>query len=580
MTTAGPSASVAAPDLDAWTREQQRRLGRPLRALLIGNIANNAYNNAKLLERRGVECDVLCADYYHIMGCPEWEDADFKGSHGDDFDPDWRAVDLGGFERPRWFVQGPFDTCVRYLLARRGGHRLREAVWWKVLEVERTKRGRARLQPLRFLGVGLRQYLGIVGPSIVGLTVGLLLLLQVVDPRLAAVGIVAYFSLHILKTTILAALSVLRQAGLLAPPRPRGPQVSKPSAIDERIADLVERFARRFPGRADKLEPADLSPFKSNVPDWERLLSHYDVVQAYAVDGIGPLLARKPYVAYEHGTIRDIPFEPNGNGRRCALIYALADVVYMTNADSLPQALTLREGQRDAIVCGVHGVDLDRVRRQAEAGAQRRTRSEGRFGLPDDVKVFFGPARQHWRDGFPSWLKGNDRVIRAAAALRAKHPGRFKLVFAEWGKEVELSKALIEELGCEDSVLWVKPLAKKDLIHVYASVDCVIDQFVLPCIGSVTIEALTVGKAPVITLLDDARMADFYGETIPLLNAGTAEEIARAMETVVTDPEACRRSVEACGRWMDVHHSPAFQVESNLRAYRLLLERQPARSPS
>jgi hypothetical protein len=129
-------------------------------------------------------------------------------------------------------------------------------------------------------------------------------------------------------------------------------------------------------------------------------------------------------------------------------------------------------------------------------------------------------------------------------------------------------------------VLWVKPLAKKDLIHVYASVDCVIDQFVLPCIGSVTIEALTVGKAPVITLLDDARMADFYGETIPLLNARTAEEIARAMETVVTDPDACRRSVEACGRWMDVHHSPAFQVESNLRAYRMLLERQPARSPS
>ena len=25
--------------------------------------------------RQKYKCDVLVADYYHIMGCPEWEDA-------------------------------------------------------------------------------------------------------------------------------------------------------------------------------------------------------------------------------------------------------------------------------------------------------------------------------------------------------------------------------------------------------------------------------------------------------------------------------------------------------------------------
>ena len=50
-----------------------------LRILHIGNIANNAYLNAKILNEAGFECDVLCASYYHSMGNPEWEDADFEG---------------------------------------------------------------------------------------------------------------------------------------------------------------------------------------------------------------------------------------------------------------------------------------------------------------------------------------------------------------------------------------------------------------------------------------------------------------------------------------------------------------------
>jgi len=68
-----------------WLREFQRREGRPLRVLHIGNIANNAYINAKIQRRLGIDADVCCYDYYHVMGCPEWEDADFTGDVGDQF---------------------------------------------------------------------------------------------------------------------------------------------------------------------------------------------------------------------------------------------------------------------------------------------------------------------------------------------------------------------------------------------------------------------------------------------------------------------------------------------------------------
>src|SRR4051812_20095210 len=101
---------------EAWYDRFVADNGRPLRVLHIGNIANNAYNIAKLQRRRGIHADVLCADYYHIMGCPEWEDADIGEADfaqmTNQFFPNWETVDLGGFQRPSWFVQGRLQDCV------------------------------------------------------------------------------------------------------------------------------------------------------------------------------------------------------------------------------------------------------------------------------------------------------------------------------------------------------------------------------------------------------------------------------------------------------------------------------------
>ena len=58
----------------AWLADFERKNGRKLRVLHIGNIANNAYNNARIQRQYGIEADVICYDYYHIMSCPEWED--------------------------------------------------------------------------------------------------------------------------------------------------------------------------------------------------------------------------------------------------------------------------------------------------------------------------------------------------------------------------------------------------------------------------------------------------------------------------------------------------------------------------
>ena len=75
-----------------------------MRVLHLGNIANNGYNNAKLLRRLGIEADVIIYDYEHIMGSPEWEDADFEGKVSE-WHPNWSEVSLNGFKKPDWVFQ-------------------------------------------------------------------------------------------------------------------------------------------------------------------------------------------------------------------------------------------------------------------------------------------------------------------------------------------------------------------------------------------------------------------------------------------------------------------------------------------
>ena len=56
----------------------QKNNGRKFRVLHIGNIANNGFLNSKILnETKQVESYALSIDYYHIMGCPEWEEGRF-----------------------------------------------------------------------------------------------------------------------------------------------------------------------------------------------------------------------------------------------------------------------------------------------------------------------------------------------------------------------------------------------------------------------------------------------------------------------------------------------------------------------
>jgi glycosyltransferase involved in cell wall biosynthesis len=549
---------------NAWLDSFEKSHGRPLRVLHIGNIANNAYNNAKIQRARGIAADVLCHDYYHIMACPEWEDADFSGAIADEMFPDWWAVKRNGFVRPRWFAQGPLDASVRYLLAHTISAPSAPCLW-RALEVERwllcrKSRAAAWLKHAIFAVTGRR---------------------------------IAYVSLP-MNALLFRALSLAWSSLALLQPFPNDRRASRRKAQRfrrfSRAANLAadaqrhqSAMSRRLPAllrRAEALTPRGSSASQRVRPDdfewlflwwWHPYLAllyrRYDVIQAYATYTAMPFIAGlRSYTAYEHGTIRSIPFQASSEGRMCAMTYRSAAVVFVTNSDNLSAADKL-ELPPSRVVCLPHAFDSDKLDRFASA---RKPESVVQSG----PVLFFSPARQHWVDNDPGWAKGNDRAIRAIhKVLDLGLQCRLRLV--AWGKDLEATRSLVQALGLTEVVDWVPTMKKRELWQEYLAADAVLDQFIVPALGGVTFEAMMLGRR-VISAIDKVETARFFGEPPPVYDCQSSDEIAEAMVDVCRDRQDLTGRGAANRAWMRKYHSADRIVKLQLSAYQTLLADQNA----
>jgi glycosyltransferase involved in cell wall biosynthesis len=431
-----------------------------MKILHVGNIANNAYNNAKVLNDAGFDCDVICYDYYHIMSCPEWEDADFRGEVDDQYTPDWSRVDLKGFERPAWFAQGPRSMAIDYLMTRRRGQTRWASMFWRGM----------KLAP---------------------------------RPR------------HI--------------AGAIKRRLRRPPAECETQAFDRRVTELIDEFDRRFPDREDRLVAADFEQYRSVVPEWKRLFEMYDLIEAYSTDPILPMLAgNRPYIAYEHGTIRDIPFAADARGRLTSLAYALADATIITNPDCLVAAERLGVRHRVAIP---HLIDKKYFDSSIAPDASWANAVESPY--------VFCPARHDWA------IKGTNILIDAFAAIAADHPG-LKLVMTSWGADIDRSMARLRHHGLADRVVLSPPLHIHDLIRMTRGAEVLVDQFRYGVFGGIGPTALAVGT-PLVTHLDHSK-SDWCMEPPPYFEAYDVETCERALRDALGAKSP--RYAERLERWV------------------------------
>lgn len=333
-------------------------------------------------------------------------------------------------------------------------------------------------------------------------------------------------------------------------------------------------MAKRFPAAGARAEQtfakarpgATLAPPEGLYIYWQHpylrlLFSKYDVVQCYATYTAMPFLANwYPYLAYEHGTIRSIPFQDTDEGRLCLATYDAASAVFVTNTDNLKAASAMKL-EPDRVVALPHAFDSDKLARFKRSSSARPP--------GDGPVIFITPTRQHWVDQDPGWAKGNDRVFEALARLvHAGHDVRLRAV--AWGNDLEASKARIEELGIADRVDWLKVLRKRELWTQYLSSHAVIDQFLVPAFSGVTFESMMLGR-PLITALDQDEMQAYFGSIPPHYNAVTAGQIHDAMLAVVENRGAAEALGQQAQAWMLEHHSADRIVKLQVDRYARLV---------
>ena len=523
----------------------------------VGNIANNAYSNAKFQRRLGLAADSYNYPFEFVFGHPEWEDADFDAHLSLFQPPTGRAVPFtNGYVRPPWakYISGrrfPYSyTTYEEASSHAGlsGQLLDTGRVWAAVPDSSGAPGRKGS-----LVVLLRRLIRAAGQRYATLN------------RQGQPNAPEWLQLYVLRWARLAMNYVWAwrvQTGLLLNDR-----------LQEMRADMHEisrdshlaRLGRRLRPR-DYTDLACLACWRSFRP----LAQDYDLTVLYGpeVTKAGLLPPDRPYVAFEHGTMRTLPFENTLQGQLLALGYQLADACIITNPDVLGSAKRLGLRHYRFIP---HPVDETKYC-PGETPLANELRRELRVPL-----IFFCPSRHEWSNGSDS--KRSDRVIRAFGRyVREAEPAGLPaaaLVLTKWGTDVRASQQLCHDLGIEGRVVWRHPMHKMRLLEYYRAADIVLDQFhdAVGSFGTVTVEAMACAR-PVIMYFNPQAHEWCLEENPPIQSALTTPEIYGQLVALAGSAER-RAAVGAQSRaWVERWHGWRPVAELHMELYREVFDRR------
>lgn len=512
---------------------------KDFKILHIGNIANNAFMASKLLRERGIQSDVIVYDMYHINSCPEWEQADMSGNYDNQFFPSWHKVNLRGYQRPKWIAQGPKYLCMRYLLAYRRNQKFKTWFFGRALKFFRYLMGKPARRD-RFLkfynsppGRRLRQRFNfdVVPPKPINSS-----------ERFSGEAAVK-LPLHSERAWSKMVSNPLYSRGR-----------TRPFVRQETNAEGEEVFKK-----SKQPEYEDTIFFDTDGHYWEELFAEYDLVVGYSLDGIWPMASRKPYMALEHGTLRNIPFIGDITGFLTRACYENADATLITNCDGNVHADRMA---LDNYYYVPHPTQEDHYDQFEEAAQLRQVIEERR----DANFIIFAPARQHWRPvRDDSWDKGNDRLIIGFAKFLKEDNPKGLLVMVDAGQTVKESKALIGELGITNNVLWIPPQPHRSFIRYMMASDLVCDQFNNGSFGGIPPKGMMCKKA-VMTNIDKGMHDWCFPELPPFLFAEMPEEIYANIKKVYDDPAYKDQVAQAGYDWYYKYYSNEVFFQSFQKA--------------
>lgn len=521
--------------------------------LHVGNILNNGYLHCKYLRRRDIEADCLNIDYAHCQGQPEWAEVYIRGEV-DEHNPDWSKVNLGEFSRPSWYIY----TELKNICNLPG---------YSQTEIPLDEGGNSDWQthdvPVRpakrnFLRETYQVSAPVIGNTFFG---KVLRKLHVGAAVRKIIGEQDKTEANIQKDEMdHDALESATQ--------------STQNIYNEYYLSILEEFKTFYPDREKTLTMKDINQWLHSSLCRKPIFKQYQLIQAYSLDPIYVMLGNPghPFICYEHGTMREFPFDDSAHGRLYALALKKAEKVIITNADCNRSAEKLN---MDNYVFIPHIIDDDLFCPADYSPLREKLKKQNNCEY-----IFVAPSRHHWKYCPPglenSWFKRNDILIRGLGRLFRERPEISVLVvFFEWGREVELSKKLIRECGFEEKVLWEPIMSKPALKDYFQAADIILDQFNdgIGTFGAVVPEAMACGK-PVILNYKKELHTWCYPELPPAIHAWDEASICNSLENLIDNKEYRKEVGEKGNQWFTKYHSSKVVIDKMIDLYISIAEKK------
>ena len=307
------------------------------------------------------------------------------------------------------------------------------------------------------------------------------------------------------------------------------------------------------------MEKAPIAKIRSRI-DLIKMIREYDIVEAHVPYPIYSQFSGIPYITYDAGWIRYLPYDTSIKGKLARRAYSKGKGIIMTNPDTFEISDNLPYLDKKKIHFSPFAIDPNKYRPIPNADLRSTFVKEG-----SDELLLFCPARQMWIE------KGNDKMITAFSKFVKVYPNS-KFIMVAWSLDEEKSKKLVDEVGISDKVIWIKPVPKNQLIQYYNIADIVLDQFVLGSWGTSTPEAMSCGK-PVLIFYKKEYILRAFGEEPPILNSYTEEDILSNLIKLAKDIDFRKELGKKSRDWIMKTHSPSVVAKIHLEILNALTDK-------
>lgn len=288
-------------------------------------------------------------------------------------------------------------------------------------------------------------------------------------------------------------------------------------------------------------------------------LENFDIVNAY-----GPYNAFLPspsgnLISTEHGTLRDFTRAWHVMSKSSRRAYSLSKAILVTNQDNLATANSLVRDGTARVYAMPHPSNIAGPIDQAlpQEICQHLTSMDPRL-------LVLAPAR-HSSASNVDRGKGLNHLYEAIEKSIAQGLGvRFLLI--EWGDQARQVRMRLSDLESEGYVTWLPLVSRPGLTQIMKSVQCVIDQFLIPAYGGVGLDALRNGTV-LLSRSDPNLDRQFFGEAAPVIDIRSSRDVIDALRTLTTDRDYAAELAMHGQSWFECFASWHVSLNTRIKAY-------------